>query len=398
MNFEPQKFFIGLIDFFAILLPGALLTLLVKDNVGPRLLGQAEYYKLVGTNGWVAFIFCGYLLGHFIFLIGSWLLDDHVYEPIKNANYGEQINRLAKGKRLSHLFFRWLSWGFFKKDSELALRQGVRIKDHYLDPLEASNAINAFQWSKARLTLEQPEAMATVQRFEADSKFFRSLVILCLIIVAFLVPLGLVENRRAIAWLFMALLPLALWRYKDQRLKATKQAYWYILTLEATVGSSLRQQPSQPNPDKPSHAGGVVFRKAKGRAEYLLVRAKENSQEWVLPKGHIELGESMKETAVREVREESGVWARVIRELVINDIVVKEKPIKIQFYLMEAVDGWLDKAISQAGFLFRRKVLRRKRTEMRERKWFPLDKARDNATHKESKELLELAGPKVSAI
>ncbi len=26
MNFEPQKFFIGLMDFFSILLPGALLT------------------------------------------------------------------------------------------------------------------------------------------------------------------------------------------------------------------------------------------------------------------------------------------------------------------------------------------------------------------------------------
>jgi hypothetical protein len=30
MGFEPQKFFIGLIDFFSILLPGALLAFVLK--------------------------------------------------------------------------------------------------------------------------------------------------------------------------------------------------------------------------------------------------------------------------------------------------------------------------------------------------------------------------------
>jgi hypothetical protein len=35
MNFDPQKFFIGLMDFFSILLPGALLTYLLMGDVGP---------------------------------------------------------------------------------------------------------------------------------------------------------------------------------------------------------------------------------------------------------------------------------------------------------------------------------------------------------------------------
>jgi hypothetical protein len=35
MNFEPQKFFIGLMDFFSILLPGALLTYLLRGEAGP---------------------------------------------------------------------------------------------------------------------------------------------------------------------------------------------------------------------------------------------------------------------------------------------------------------------------------------------------------------------------
>ena len=40
MNFEPQKFFIGLVDFFSIFMPGALLTYLLKDWVAMRFLGQ----------------------------------------------------------------------------------------------------------------------------------------------------------------------------------------------------------------------------------------------------------------------------------------------------------------------------------------------------------------------
>jgi hypothetical protein len=36
MNFEPQKFFIGLMDFFSILLPGALLTYLLMGEVARR--------------------------------------------------------------------------------------------------------------------------------------------------------------------------------------------------------------------------------------------------------------------------------------------------------------------------------------------------------------------------
>lgn len=53
MNFDPQKFFIGLMDFFSILLPGVLLIWLLMDGVGPAVLGD-RYDRLDGTQGWVA--------------------------------------------------------------------------------------------------------------------------------------------------------------------------------------------------------------------------------------------------------------------------------------------------------------------------------------------------------
>jgi 8-oxo-dGTP diphosphatase len=63
-------------------------------------------------------------------------------------------------------------------------------------------------------------------------------------------------------------------------------------------------------------AGGVAVRKWGGRWEVALVlvgtRAK---QRWQLPKGLIEPGESPKETAVREVREEAGIETDLVEPL-----------------------------------------------------------------------------------
>lgn len=53
-------------------------------------------------------------------------------------------------------------------------------------------------------------------------------------------------------------------------------------------------------------AGGVVYRKTdKGAVEILLIQ--DAKDRWTIPKGHIEEGESAKETAVREVGEETGL-------------------------------------------------------------------------------------------
>ena len=66
MNFDPQRFFIGLMDFFSILLPGALLTFILMGDAGSgRTGGRAS--ELVGARGWAAFLFVSYLLGHLFF-------------------------------------------------------------------------------------------------------------------------------------------------------------------------------------------------------------------------------------------------------------------------------------------------------------------------------------------
>lgn len=127
-----------------------------------------------------------------------------------------------------------------------------------------------------------------------------------------------------------------------------------------------------------THAGGVVFRRVGEQVEYLLVQAKHSPQDWVLPKGHIEPGERMQEAAVREVREETGVWARIKSELKDISFAVSGERVKVRFYLMEA---------DKEG----------KPSDQREHIWLPLDKAIGRASHKESQELLRLAEQKRGA-
>ena len=53
-------------------------------------------------------------------------------------------------------------------------------------------------------------------------------------------------------------------------------------------------------------AGGIIFRRNPKKAiEILLIQDAKNR--WTIPKGHIEEGETAKETAEREVREETGL-------------------------------------------------------------------------------------------
>ena len=61
-----------------------------------------------------------------------------------------------------------------------------------------------------------------------------------------------------------------------------------------------------------SSSGGVIYRRHHGALEIALIHVRNR---WTLPKGHIEQGESTGQTAVREVREETGLEGRVSGKL-----------------------------------------------------------------------------------
>lgn len=86
-----------------------------------------------------------------------------------------------------------------------------------------------------------------------------------------------------------------------------------------------------------SCGGVVIFR---GKILLLYKNFKNKYEGWVLPKGTVEQGEEYKETALREVKEESGVDADIIKYIgksqysfsIPNDTVEKE----VHWYLMMA--------------------------------------------------------------
>lgn len=52
-------------------------------------------------------------------------------------------------------------------------------------------------------------------------------------------------------------------------------------------------------------AGGIIFRVKNGTVEVFFIRDSYNR--WTFPKGHQELGETLAETAIREIQEETGI-------------------------------------------------------------------------------------------
>ena len=332
MDFDPQKLFIGLMDFFSILLPGALLTYLLMDQVGPVLLAE-RYGKLAGAEGWAAFLFASYLFGHLIFLLGSWL--DEFYDWARGYTLNVQIRRLALRDKLLPWPLRLGLWAVFRSESDHAAHRTEQVKKRLLSSLQADRAVNTFQWCKVWLNVESQPCLQAVQRLEADSKFFRSFVVV-LAVVLITWPWHHPDSP-LLALGVAALLLLALWRYMEQRWKATNLAYWSVLTLTARQAELTFPEPGPPPQGGPTHAGGVVMRGHGSRTFCLLVEASDNPSELVLPKGHIEPQEDPRLTAVREVHEETGVWARIVCDLDDVSYSVNGKVITARIYAMRAI-------------------------------------------------------------
>jgi 8-oxo-dGTP pyrophosphatase MutT (NUDIX family) len=132
-------------------------------------------------------------------------------------------------------------------------------------------------------------------------------------------------------------------------------------------------------------AGGLIWRRQKdGSISVVLVRP-SGRRTWVLPKGHLEEGETVAQAATREAREESGLTVGVIEPLgeisyvyssrERNGATVTRIFKRVHFFLMEHAGG--DPAAHDS--------------ETDEVAWLDLDEALARATHPSEQELIARA-------
>jgi 8-oxo-dGTP pyrophosphatase MutT (NUDIX family) len=129
-------------------------------------------------------------------------------------------------------------------------------------------------------------------------------------------------------------------------------------------------------------SGGVVFRPAWAGHEVALIRvARSDGHAWTLPKGWVEKGEDLEQTAVREVREETGLDAKILRKLgeITYEFYSKADRSRVHktvhLFLLECLGG--DTADHD--------------DEVEEVRWFPLSDAVQMLAHKNERDVLEKA-------
>jgi ADP-ribose pyrophosphatase YjhB (NUDIX family) len=82
-------------------------------------------------------------------------------------------------------------------------------------------------------------------------------------------------------------------------------------------------------------AGAVTIRYVKGQPEVLLIYSKKQPRVRIFPKGHIEMGESARNAAARELLEEAGADGEYLRDLDTVSYEFRGKHYHVEYFLFE---------------------------------------------------------------
>lgn len=134
---------------------------------------------------------------------------------------------------------------------------------------------------------------------------------------------------------------------------------------------------------KHTSSGGVIFKAKEDGVQVVLISHHNQKGRliWCLPKGSVEKGESLQETAIREVREETGVVGRILEKIgqIQYWFYSKEEETKIfktvHFFLLEYLQG----------------VETDHDSEVDEARWVALSEAHAMLTHDSERQIMDKA-------
>jgi 8-oxo-dGTP pyrophosphatase MutT (NUDIX family) len=141
---------------------------------------------------------------------------------------------------------------------------------------------------------------------------------------------------------------------------------------------------------KETSCGAVIYKIENANPIFLLVKSAKSGN-WGLPKGHMEKGETEKETAVREIFEETG-----IKQLKFDDnfrqedvyIIDNEETTKLGYKIEKHVVYFF--ALSAGN-----EILEYDKKEISGSRWVNFQKAKELLLFHNSKEILSLAYKKI---
>lgn len=244
---KPGDLLIGVVDFFAILVPGIIAAALIVKAV--RITPQTDVFFVSGL------VIVGWVLGHALHGIGG-SLDTLLYDPLFKPS--DPVSHQAVDQKPVQESTRSRSriqTYFHKNDDLYRLAKGMTDVPKLQNWQAAAFVVpgGIYQWAREWLNSHSPEATAKLDRLEADSKLFRSLAVLFLIEIPVLIAFPNLINipsqwkvpaHPALIVLSIAGLLLSLWRYCELRNKMVRLCYlnYVQLRFEAQPSANVGRQ------------------------------------------------------------------------------------------------------------------------------------------------------------